>query len=204
MADLLDHLRPAAGDHRPQSLCLLICAADLHRLSAACRPQDLGGRAAAARPERGRRLRPAAVLCRSSQIRAEGADHPGRRRQDPVPARADRHRRAGAVGLGGHSAQRRLGGRRHQCRHPLHLRHLLARRLRRHHGRLGVELEISIPRRAALGGADGLLRGVHRLRHRHRAALRGVAEPDGDRQGAGHAPIGLPRLVLAARSFRCS
>ena len=35
--------------------------------------------------------------------------------------------------------------------------HLLARRLRRHHGRLGVELEISVPVGAALGGADGVL-----------------------------------------------
>ena len=39
-----------------------------------------------------------------------------------------------------------LGDRRHQCRHPLYLRDLLARRLRHHHGGLGVELEISVPR----------------------------------------------------------
>ncbi len=38
-----------------------------------------------------------------------------------------------------------LGDRRHQCRHPLHLRDLLAQRLRHHHGGLGVELEISVP-----------------------------------------------------------
>ena len=44
--------------------------------------------------------------------------------------------------------------------------------LRRHHGGLGVELEISVPRRAALGGADGVLRGLDRLRHHHRAAVR--------------------------------
>ena len=50
------------------------------------------------------------------------------------------------------------------------LRHLLARRLRHHHGRLGVELEISLPRRAALGRADGVLRGLDRLRDHHRAA----------------------------------
>ena len=70
-----------------------------------------------------------------------------------------------------------LGDRRHQCRHPLRLRHLLARGLRRHHGRLGVELEIPVPRRAALGRADGVLRGLDRLRHRHRAALRRLAQP---------------------------
>ena len=72
----------------------------------------------------------------------------------------------------------------HQCRHPLRLRHLLARRLRRDHGRLGVELEISVPRRAALGRADGVLRGLDRLRHHHRAALRRLAEPQRHRAGA--------------------
>jgi uncharacterized protein (DUF697 family) len=47
------------------------------------------------------------------------------------------------------------------------LRDQLARRLRHHHGRLGVELEISVPGRVALGGADGVLRGLHRLHDRH-------------------------------------
>ena len=98
-------------------------------------------------------------------------------------------------------ARRRLGDRQHQCRHPLHLRHLLARRLRRHHGRLGVELEISVPRRAALGRADGVLRSLDRLRHHHRAALRRLAEPHRHRaRSAGLARWlpGLLRLVLAA------
>ena len=35
----------------------------------------------------------------------------------------------------------------HQRRHPLPARDLLARRLRHHHGRLGVELEVSVPGR---------------------------------------------------------
>ena len=34
------------------------------------------------------------------------------------------------------------GAVRHQCRHALSLRHLVARRLRHHHGRLGLQLEI--------------------------------------------------------------
>ena len=55
---------------------------------------------------------------------------------------ADAHLHAGAGRLGGDPVRRRLGARRHQCRHPLPLRDLLARRLRHHHGRLGVELEI--------------------------------------------------------------
>ena len=109
---------------------------------------------------------PAAALRRPPEVRLQGADHPGRRQQGRLPARAAGHGDAGALGLGGDPAQRRLGDRRHQCRHPLHLRHLLARRLRHHHGRLGVELEIPVPRRAALGRADGVLRGLDRLRHR--------------------------------------
>ncbi len=71
----------------------------------------------------------------------------------------------------------RLGDRQHQRRHPLHLRDLVAVRLRHHHGRLGVELEIPVPGGAALRGADGVLRGLHRLRHHHRAALRRLAQP---------------------------
>ena len=107
------------------------------------------------------------------------------------------HLHAGARRLGGHSRQRRLGHRRHQCRRALHLRHLLARRLRRDHGRLGVEFEISVPGRAALGGADGLLRGLDRLRHHHRAALGRLAQSHGRRRGAEYA-VGTARLVLAA------
>ena len=89
--------------------------------------------------------------------------------------------------------------RRHQCRHPLHLRHLVARRLRHHHGRLGVELEIPVPRRAALGGADGVLRSLDRLRHHHRAALRRLAEPLRHRRAQQTASdqLGLPSLRLA-------
>ena len=44
----------------------------------------------------------------------------------------------------------------------------------------------ALPRRAALGGADGVLRGLDRLRHHHRAALRRHAQPVRDRRGAGH------------------
>ena len=57
--------------------------------------------------------------------------------------------------------------------------------LRHHHGRLGVELEISVPRRAALGGADGVLRSLDRLRHHHRAAVRRLAQSHRHRRGAG-------------------
>ena len=88
---------------------------------------------------------------------------------------------------------------RHQCRRALHFRHLLADGLRHHHGRLGVEFEISIPRGLALGGANGVLRGLHRLRHHHRADLRRLAEPLGDRRGAGTAsPITSACRFLAS------
>ena len=87
--------------------------------------------------------------------------------------------------------------------HPLHLRDLLAQRVRHHHGRLGVELEISVPGGAALGGADGVLRGLDRLRHHHRAAVRGLAQPVGDRRGA-ERQLRHVQLVLAAAACRCS
>ena len=63
----------------------------------------------------------------------------------------------------------------HQCRHPLSVRDQLAVGLRHHHGRLGVEFALCLPRRAALGGADGVLRGLDRLRAGDRAAVRRLA-----------------------------
>ena len=68
-----------AGARRP---------ADRDRLHPARRPQDLGGGADAARPERRRPLGPAAVLRRPAEVRAEGADHPVRRQQGRLPAGA--------------------------------------------------------------------------------------------------------------------
>ena len=46
------------------------------------------------------------------------------------------------------------------------------------------QLEIRLPRRAALGGADGQLRSLDGLRHGHRAAVRRQPEPDRHRAGA--------------------
>ncbi len=168
-----------------------------HRLHPLRRSQDLGGGADPARAERGRPLGPVAILRRPAQIRAEGAGHPGRRQQGHFPAGAAGHLRAVAGGLGGDPGQCRLGDRRHQCRHPLYLRDLLAQRLWHHHGRLGLELEISVPRRAALRRADGVLRSLDRLRHHHRAALRRLAESDRHRRSA-ERQIRPVQLVLAA------
>ena len=97
----------------------------------------------------------------------------------------------------------RLGDRRHQCRHPLHLRDLVADGLRHHHGGLGVELEISVPRRAALRRADGVLRGLDRLRHHHRAALRRLAEAFGA-SSRRRTPASACSAGTGCRCCRCS
>ena len=100
----------------------------------------------------------------------------------------------GAGRLGGDPVERRLGDRRHQCRHALSVRDQLARRLRHHHRRLGVQLELRLPRRAAHRGADGELRGLDGLRHGHRAALRRQAEPDRHRAGAAEGLVLSPAV----------
>ncbi len=51
--------------------------------------------------------------------------------------------RAGSGGLGRDPGQREMGDRQYQCRRALHFRDLVADGLRRHHGGLGVEFEIS-------------------------------------------------------------
>ena len=127
MAEFFDQLSLAADHHGGAVGAAAGRPAGRDRLRAARRPQDLGGGADAARAERGRALGPAAVLRRSAQVRAEGADRSRRRQQGRVPARAAGHLRARARRLGGDPGRRRLGDRRHQCRHPLHLRDLLAR-----------------------------------------------------------------------------
>ena len=51
----------------------------------------------------------------------------------------------------------RLGRVGPERRHSVYLRGVVAGRLRHHHGRLGFELEVSLPGFAAFGGADGVL-----------------------------------------------
>ena len=60
---------------------------------------------------------------------------------------------------------------RHQRRPALHPRRVVARRLRRDHRRLGVQLQISVLLGAARRRADGQLRSVDRLRADLRRAL---------------------------------
>ena len=73
------------------------------------RPQGLGRRADAQGPQRGRAVRPAAVLRRLLQVRAQGGRHPGRRRQGGLPAGAAADLHPGLPGLGGHSVRAGLG-----------------------------------------------------------------------------------------------
>ena len=80
--------------------------------------------------------------------------------------------------------ERRDGHRQHQCRRSLHLRDLFADGLRRDHGGLVVEFEISVPGGTAFGCADGVVRGLDRLRDHHRAAVRRLAQSVGHRRGA--------------------
>ncbi len=69
--------------------------------------------------------------------------------------------------------------------------------LRRDHGRMGLELEIPLPRGAALRGPDGVLRGLDRLRHHHRPDVRGLAQSRGHRRGAERArPRDLARRTV--------
>ena len=57
--------------------------------------------------------------------------------------------------------------------------------------------------RPALGGADGVLRSLDRLRHHHRAALRGLAEPQRHRHRR-RTPDAACSAGTGCRCSRCS
>ncbi len=118
-------------------------AAD-HRLPASGGSQDLGGRAVASRPERCRSFRVAAVLRRSSQVRCQGTDHSVWCQQGAFSSSAAPLVLSSGHGrLGGYPGQRRLGGGQRQCRHPLRPGDFFAGGVRRDHGGMGFELEVS-------------------------------------------------------------
>ena len=98
------------------------------------------------------------------------------------------------VGWGGDPVRRELlgglGSGRSERRRAVSLRGFLARRLRRHHGWLGLELEVRLLGRPALGRPDGLLRSLNRLRLGRRAGLRRFAQ-----SGGRGARAGRPRLL---------
>ena len=79
-------------------------------------------------------------------------DHPGRRQQGDLHPGAAGHRHARLRRLGGGAAGQWLGGGRHQCRHSLPVRDVLARRLWHHHGAAGRRTR-NIPFLSALRAA---------------------------------------------------
>ena len=97
----------------------------------------------------------------------------------------------------------KLGDRQHQCWRPLHFRDLFADGLRRDHGRLGFELEISVSCRAAFSGANGLVRSLNRLCDHHSPAVRRFVQSLGHCCGAGR-KVRITRIGTGCHCFRCS
>ena len=120
-----------------------------------------------------------------------------------LPDRADPDDHAGDRGLGGDPVLARAGARGHQRGPALHHGAFFHGRIRRDRRRLGVELEVRLPRRDALGGADGVLRARHGLRARRGAD--GVAEPQPlrHRRRAGRRATSPPRGSPSCRGTGC-
>ncbi len=97
--------------------------------------------------------------------------------QGALLPRAHHLGRAGARRVGRGALRARLGDRERRRGPPRRARHDLDGRLRDHHRRLGVELEVRVPGRHALGGAGGRLRDRHGLRAGGRAHGRAEPEP---------------------------
>jgi NADH-quinone oxidoreductase subunit H len=76
----------------------------------------------------------------------------------------------------------------------------LPRRVRDHPRRLGVELEVRLPRRNARRGAGRVLRNRHGVRAGRRADRRGQPQPVADRDGAGRqrGPVRVVHVAAAA------
>jgi NADH-quinone oxidoreductase subunit H len=100
-----------------------------------------------------------------------------------------------------------LGPGGYQRGHPVCFRGLLARGLRRDHGGLGVELEVSVPGVSALRGADDFLRGVHRPYHHrghHLDRLDELSGPSSNAQDTDYGIFGwywLPHLPMVVLFF---
>ena len=168
------------------------------RLSHARRAQGHRLDAGAHRPEPRRPARPAAAVRRRVQADLQGNRHPVGREPLPVLHRADAGARPGARGVGGHPVQRHAGAVEHQRRAALRAGDDVDRRLRHHPRRLGVELQVRVPRLPALGGADRQLRDRDGLRAGRRAD--GGVEPQPVRHRA--RPGG--RRGVTGTSGRCS
>ena len=125
------------------------------------------------------------------QAPVQGDHDPGERERISVPARAVSRARALARHLGGDPV--RAGARvfPHRCGASLHSRAHLDGRLRHHPRRLGGELQVRVPGRDALGGADRRLRDRDGLRHGGRAHGRGKPQHRRHRPRAGGGPVHL-------------
>ena len=97
----------------------------------------------------------------------------------------------------------RRGAGQRQCRPAVPAGADLDGRLRHHPRRLGVELEVRLPGRDALGGAGRQLRNRDGLRPGRRAGRGRQHEPDRDRAGAGRQRR-LPASGSVCRCSRCS
>ena len=110
------------------------------------------------RPQPRRPVRPAAADRRRAQAADQGNHQPVGREPGPVPARPDHGHHAGAGRMGRDSLRPRGGAGQRQRRPAAHHGHHLDRGVRRDHRRLGLELEVRLPGRAARLGPDGELR----------------------------------------------
>jgi NADH-quinone oxidoreductase subunit H len=152
-------------------------------------------------PERGRVLWPASVVRRLPEVRLK---------EIVIPAGADKVVFLLAPLISLILALRRLGRVpfapgwvvEPQRRHPLPAGDELAGRLRHHHGRLGFELEVSVPGRAALGGPDGVVRSLDRPDHHHGDPAGRLDEPVDHRREAVGLVLELERLRRRPQEHR--
>ena len=201
MAEFLGSARSGLDDHHPDpDPGDRRAAAAGGRLPHLCRAQGDGGDAAApgARTWSGPfgLLQP---LADGLKLLVKETIIPTRRQPGRLPDGADAHLHRWPDRLGGDPVRRRHGARRHQCRHPLSVRDL-ARSASTASSWPAGRRNSSYAFLGALRSAAQMvsLRGLDRLRHHHRAALRRLAEPDRHRAGAGR------RSGSSSRCSRCS
>ncbi len=160
-------------------------ADDLRRLPDAVGAQGHRLHADPPRPQSRRPVRPAAADRRRGEADLQGDHPPDRGEQAAVLPRPGDDDHAGAGGLGGGALRPRRRARQRQRRPAVPDGDHLDGGLRRDHRRLGQQLEVRFPRRAARVGADGQLRDRDGLRARRRADGLGQHEHERHRHAAG-------------------
>ena len=141
------------------------------------------------RPQPHRPARPAAADRRCAEAADQGNHPADGGQQGPVPAGPDHDHHAGAGRLGRDSVRSRHRAGQHQRRPAVPDGDHLAGGLRRDHRRLGVQLEVRLPGRAARFGADGELRNRHGLLPGGGADGLRQPEPDRHRHGPGQGHV---------------